>query len=170
MSGVFVPNKLRFLFHSLQPEIWGRDSLEALMFLFTHPGGSPISECRQLLRSGRDHVKSKGRGSVWGRVVSGCSSANEDVGCLHRMKSQGCKFCPRKLKRGTEWWTRVAEGLGVGSYPEEAGQEAFSADAYLLFSTSAVTGWCEALSPSCWAHVIKAPSLWSLSGGDQIAL
>lgn len=39
MSGVFVSNTLRFLFHSLQPEIRGRDSLEALMSLLTHLSG-----------------------------------------------------------------------------------------------------------------------------------
>lgn len=54
MSGVFVSNKLRVLFHSLQPEIQGRNSLEALMSLFTHLSGGSYGPGEAVSRAGEE--------------------------------------------------------------------------------------------------------------------
>jgi hypothetical protein len=72
---------------------------------------------RCLGKAGPEVSAARGRGSVCEKVGTSWSSADEGVGCLHRIKSHGGQFCLRKLKRGTEG--RL--GVGEGSSPEEGG-------------------------------------------------
>lgn len=102
-----------FMTCDLSHEITSRDSLATLLSVCLFS-----STCWQGLkhRLPRAPTRLGGAGTLlwpkWEEVGLERVCSNDETGHLHRMKMQGCKFCPRELKRGTAWWMPVGQGVG----------------------------------------------------------